>query len=108
MNEKLVSEFVIPAQHPALTGHFPGRPVVPGVVLLDAARAAVTAGNRWTLHSIPAAKFLHPVQPGDRIDLVVELLAEVPARVRARFRGSRGTEVVFEGSFLFATSGDAA
>ena len=108
MNYRHCSEFVIAAEHPALAGHFPGRPVVPGVVLLDAARAAVTAGNRWTLHSIPAAKFLRPVQPGERIALDIELLAEAPARVRARFRGNRGGEVVFEGSFLFATGGDTA
>ncbi|MBS1142561.1 MAG: hypothetical protein H6R13_4014, partial [Proteobacteria bacterium] len=26
-----------PSDHPALTGHFPGRPIMPGVVLLDQA-----------------------------------------------------------------------
>ena len=106
MND-LASEFTISADHPALAGHFPGRPVVPGVVLLDATQAAIAGGETWTLHSIPVAKFLHPVLPGDRIELRIELATEDPARLRARFRGLRSGLLVFEGTMLFAT-GEAA
>ncbi len=56
----------IDAAHPALAGHFPGAPVLPGVVLLDETVRALErvdggAERRWT---ISAAKFLKPVQPG--------------------------------------------
>lgn len=56
----------IPADHPAFDGHFPGFPLLPGAVLLDAALDAIAAHRdldltRWRLTS---AKFLALVRPG--------------------------------------------
>lgn len=64
----------IPASHPALAGHFPGNPIVPGVVLLD---EVVAAAEHWlgaglTVRGLRQAKFLVPLLPQEtaRIDLV--------------------------------------
>lgn len=61
--------------HPALAGHFPGAPVLPGVVLLDEMVRALEqeggAARRWT---VGAAKFLKPVQPGESLTLEYEPL----------------------------------
>jgi len=62
----------IRADHPALAGHFPGMPILPGVLLLDETlraleRAESLAVTRWR---IGRAKFLKPVRPGET--LVVE------------------------------------
>jgi 3-hydroxymyristoyl/3-hydroxydecanoyl-(acyl carrier protein) dehydratase len=38
-------DFTIPAEHPALPGHFPGRPVVPGALLLDHVLGRRAAGG---------------------------------------------------------------
>ena len=56
----------IPPEHPAFAGHFPGMPVVPGVVLLDAALYAIQCdlGIPAGACRIAAVKFLHPVGPG--------------------------------------------
>jgi 3-hydroxymyristoyl/3-hydroxydecanoyl-(acyl carrier protein) dehydratase len=35
MSERHEATFAVPASHPSLPGHFPGAPVVPGVVVLD-------------------------------------------------------------------------
>jgi len=54
----------ISADHPSLPGHFPGTPIVPGVVLLDEILAALTewrGGSHVT--AIRAVKFLAPLKP---------------------------------------------
>ena len=60
--------------HPAYAGHFPGQPVLPGVVLLAEVLAAVEASTgqppqRWEISS---AKFLAPVTPGTALALACE------------------------------------
>lgn len=69
---------LIAVDHPAFAGHFPARPIVPGVVLLDEALFAIESADgpmpaaAWT---ISAAKFFHPVGPGTALVLRHEQLA---------------------------------
>ena len=62
----------IAPDHPALAGHFPGMPVVPGVVLLDQALHAIGAALGCDLSAcrIASIKFLSPVLPGQAIEVV--------------------------------------
>lgn len=55
----------IATDHPALPGHFPGHPVVPGVVLLDAVTAALERRDARALRvtGFPVVKFLAPLLP---------------------------------------------
>ena len=63
--------FTIPPGHPALAGHFPGMPVVPGVVLLDEALGIIGAalGADLSACRIASVKFLSPVLPGQAIEV---------------------------------------
>ena len=92
-----VSTLRIEADHPSLPGHFPGRPVVPGVVILDevAARARELVPGR--LVRLPQVKFLAPLLPGE--DARIELDAQAP---RVRFRVLRGAALVASGELQFA------
>ena len=61
--------WTVPAAHPAFPGHFPGRPIVPGVVLLDQAIlfAETLLGKPAGAWQIGNAKFLSPVGPAETL-----------------------------------------
>jgi 3-hydroxymyristoyl/3-hydroxydecanoyl-(acyl carrier protein) dehydratase len=55
---------LIHADHPSLPGHFPGAPLVPGVVILDEVVAALDEWRQDShLSSIRSVKFLAPLRP---------------------------------------------
>ncbi len=61
--------FRIASGHPSLAGHFPGRPIVPGVVLLDE-MFAVIGGVR--VASLSTVKFLLPVLPDQEVAVLLD------------------------------------
>jgi 3-hydroxyacyl-[acyl-carrier-protein] dehydratase len=81
-------------------GHFPGHPVVPGVLLLE---ALAQAGALLLLHDLPSreskllyftgverARFRRPVVPGDQVILEVQVLAV--RRQASKFQGQAMVE----------------
>ena len=82
--------------HAALAGHFPGRPIVPGVLLLDAVQDAIESGG-LALGGIAAAKFLSPALPDE--PLLVEYQADGST---VRFEIGCGARKVASGRFLVA------
>jgi 3-hydroxymyristoyl/3-hydroxydecanoyl-(acyl carrier protein) dehydratase len=89
-------QFIIPADHPSLTGHFPDRPIVPGVVVLDRVVDAIEAmhGALPPLR-LPQIKFLKPLLPGQLVS--VDLQGQAP---RWRFRVLRGDELLASGEIV--------
>ena len=63
-------QFTVPSHHPALPGHFPGNPVVPGIVLLDETFALILVAHPGrTLAGLPTVKFTAPVGPDQPVDV---------------------------------------
>ncbi len=58
-------EFAVEPAHPALPGHFPGHPIVPGVLLLDRVMSAVTAELKRPVSVLKQVKFAAALLPGE-------------------------------------------
>ena len=72
----LVTTLTIAAEHPALAGHFPDAPILPGVVLLDEMVRAVERGSGSGRWRIGRAKFVRPVHAGETLTLGQERLPD--------------------------------
>jgi 3-hydroxyacyl-[acyl-carrier-protein] dehydratase len=92
------SRFVVPADHASLAGHFPGRPVVPGVVLLDELLSLLSGTVAGPIRLL-SVKFTAPVlpeqevavewseMPGGRIDFTCRVGGRNVLRGRALLPG---------------------
>jgi 3-hydroxyacyl-[acyl-carrier-protein] dehydratase len=99
--ERIVAVKNVTANEPYFTGHFPGRPVMPGVMMLEA--LAQTAGIlcfvtaniypdenvKFYFAGIDKARFRRPVVPGDQL----LLRATLERRIRTIWKFSTVAEV---------------
>jgi 3-hydroxymyristoyl/3-hydroxydecanoyl-(acyl carrier protein) dehydratase len=82
--------------HPTAAGHFPGNPIIPGAVLLDAVFATLERHGTCPSmgYRLSSAKFLHPVRPGETL----EIHWGSRENGRARFECHVGERVVLQGA----------
>lgn len=92
------ARWTVPADHPAFAGHFPGRPIVPGVVLLDRIAQLVAADCGQRVAAFGSAKFLSPVGPG----ATLEFNWSAGAGRNVRFDIGSGSTVVATGTLTLA------
>ena len=98
--------FTVPHDHPALPGHFPGAPIVPGVVLLEHVLAAIEPDGTAGALRLPQVKFLRPLLPGETAEVELEPMdPQGPAGAgphRWRFRVRRGDTLLATGEVASA------
>ena len=104
----------VTVNEPYFTGHFPERPVMPGVIIIEAlAQAAgvllfVSAGvvpdasMRFYFAGIDKARFRKPVLPGDQLVLTARLERNMRGIWRVATIGYVGEDVVCEAELLLA------
>ena len=86
--------FSVPARHPIFAGHFPGRPIVPGVMLLEwvLEEIARLRGCAPSALRIREVKFFTPLAPDSRAELHFELAVQ-----RCAFSIQLGTATIARG-----------
>jgi 3-hydroxyacyl-[acyl-carrier-protein] dehydratase len=65
---------IITKDHPALPGHFPGSPVVPGVIVLDEVIQTLKDcyGHALVVTGLPAVKLSFPLRPEEPLLISIE------------------------------------
>lgn len=105
---RLVARKSVTVDEPFFAGHFPGRPVMPGVLICEALaqagailahRSGLPSGATLAIVALDRARFRRSVVPGDQLELEVRTLEREPPRWRlrgtARVRGAVAAEADF-------------
>lgn len=104
--------------HPMFAGHFPGNPIVPGVILTEALAQAAgiaaasgcpeTARPLFLLSAIRTMKFFQAVRPGDQIDLSAEKIGATETLLQFKVRATVNGAVAAEGQLVLSVAADFA
>jgi 3-hydroxyacyl-[acyl-carrier-protein] dehydratase len=110
--KRIVGWKCVTMNEPFFQGHFPGQPVMPGVLILEAlAQCAALlilrdmteeqrAGKVIFFMAIDGARFRKPVVPGDRLELTCEMLRAKGSVIKAKGEARVDGQVCAEGEFM--------
>lgn len=98
---------------PCFQGHFPEKPIFPGVLILEAmaqatgilafkSKGKLNPGELYYFAAIDAARFKRPVQPGDQMILYVEFIKERCGIARFKGKATVNKEMACEAFMMCA------
>lgn len=110
--EKAVGLKNVTFNEPHFQGHFPGRPMMPGVLIVEAMaqvggivliQLPDIEGNLFVFAGIDKVRFRRPVVPGDQLILTTELLCVKRRRFgKMQAKAEVDGQLVAEGELMFS------
>lgn len=109
--ERLVAVKNVTVNEPFFQGHFPGEPVMPGVLIIEAMAQAgglLVAASRggqqglFFLATVNNARFRRPVRPGDQLRLEITGSSTKSVAPRVQAKATVDGAVVAEAEIMFA------
>jgi 3-hydroxyacyl-[acyl-carrier-protein] dehydratase len=100
---------IVPKQSTIFEGHFPGYPLMPGVLQIECMAQTcgwlVTAINRFTampfLIGVKEAKFRSPVLPGDELEVEGKIVHEGSGFTVGECKGRRHAKTICEAQITY-------
>jgi 3-hydroxyacyl-[acyl-carrier-protein] dehydratase len=109
-DKKIIAKHVFTEKEFFFKGHFPGYPVVPGVILIETMAQSGGAGLRklgiigdgslFFLASVDKVKFRRQVKPGDEVRSEVENLRVSPKMIKQSGKAYVGDELAAEAEWM--------
>ena len=105
---QILAEIELNPGHDIYRGHFPGQPILPGVLQLQIVQEILASalGKKIRLKSASNIKFLAMVDPGQVISLQleIEIISEIEdvCRVSAKIHSGNTLFLRFKGVYTFA------
>ena len=102
-HERIVT---IGANHPSLAGHFPGHPVVPGVIMLGEIMNAIRemAKEKIEFVGMPSAKVMSPLNPGEPLTIRLDQQGDGATE----FTCTTGSRLITSGCLRYRIVADAS
>ena len=110
-DKKIIGLKNVTINEPFFQGHFPGHPIMPGVLILEAMAQvggvgvlslSENLGKLAYFLSIKEAKFRKPVVPGDQLIIEVEIVKKKLSVMQVKATAKVAGEVVTEAEMMFA------
>ena len=115
-NDKIIAEHTFTEKEFFFSGHFPGYPVVPGVILVETMAQSGGAGLRklgliannglFVLAAVDKVKFRRQVRPGDKVRSEVINLRVTAKTIKQSGKAWVGDELAAEAEWLCINSAD--
>lgn len=102
---QIISTLRMDAAHPVFEGHFPGSPVLPGVVQLEMVKAVLlkALGKTFALKEMSTCKFLEVLNPAETPELTIHIQYKGEELLDVNASGKDGEKTYFKARASFSS-----